>query len=220
MLQINQKLVPAGAKNNPNKNMPAVDYITIHNTGNYEASATAKMHVDYQYNGSGGREASWHYTVDADSVWQSFDDRRMCWHAGDGAGPGNTTSIGIEICVNDKANFARACDNAAQLAAALLHRHGLTVDRVVQHNHWSGKNCPAEIRSGVWGVTWEQFLQAVRTYFAPPVPDADTPSSWAVKEGSWQWAIAAGVTDGKRPKATCTREEVAAMIYRAVGHKG
>jgi hypothetical protein len=141
------------------------------------------MHADYQYGGSGGNQTSWHYTVDADEVWQSFADDRACWHAGHRTG--NYRSIALEICVNDKTRFAEACDNAAVLTADLLIKHGLTPEKVVQHNFWSGKNCPAELRSGAWGVTWEKFIMKVKDFFAraatlaafeslavePPVPD-------------------------------------------------
>ncbi len=34
---------------------------------------------------------------------------------------------------------------------------------------------------------------------------------------AWDWAIAKGITDGKDPLGTVTKQEVAAMIYRAMG---
>ena len=166
-MTINKKLCPFGLKNNPNKSLTAVSYITIHCTGNYNATAGAKNHADYQCNGSGGSQTSWHYSVDAKEIWQSFTDTQACWHAGDGtSGPGNSTSIGLEICVNDRAVFGLACQNTAWLTAELLKRHSLGIDRVVQHFKWNGKGCPAELRSGAWGVTWERFLEMVREYLA------------------------------------------------------
>jgi N-acetylmuramoyl-L-alanine amidase CwlA len=88
------------------------------------------MHADYQFGGSGGREASWHYTVDDLEIWQSFEDGQMCWHAGNKAG--NEQSIGVEICVNKgAAGFAIACKNAAWLVAELLTRHNLSVAKEV-----------------------------------------------------------------------------------------
>lgn len=42
----------------------------------------------------------------------------------------------------------------------------------------------------------------------------NNPSNWA-KE-SWEWAKKNGITDGSNPKGTATREEVIAMIHRAV----
>ena len=227
-MTINRKICPPGLKNNPNKNLTSINYITIHTTGNYAATAGAKNHADYLFNGSAGAQASWHYSVDAKEIWQSFEDRQMCWHAGDGSsGPGNSTSIGVEICVNDKAAFKKACENAAWLTAELLKRHKLTIDKVVPHNRWSGKNCPMELRSGAWGVTWADFIGMVKKALEPPAPvptptppvpapptDPNKPSDWA--EESWAWAKREGITDGTRPKDNTTREQTAAMLHRAL----
>jgi len=218
---INRKICPPGLKNNPNRNLTSVSFVTIHNTGNYAATATARNHADYLYGGSAGAQASWHYTVDDKEIWQSFEDHRACWHAGDGTnGPGNSTSIGIEICVNNRATYKKACENAAWLTAELLKRHGLSIDRVVQHNRWSGKDCPKEKRSGAWGVTWADFIGMVRNALEPPAqmpvstPDSDEPSSWA-KE-SWDWAKRERITDGTRPKDNASREQMVVMLHRAL----
>lgn len=167
-MTINRRICPSGLKNNPNKNLASISFITVHCTGNYAATATAKNHADYIYGGSGGNQTSWHYTIDAKEIYQHFEDKQETWHAGDGTnGPGNSTSIGLEICVNDKANFRQACDNATWLTAELLKRHNLTIDKVVQHNRWSGKDCPQELRNGAWGVTWSEFLEMVKKHLAP-----------------------------------------------------
>ena len=51
---------------------------------------------------------SWHYTVDDHAIVQHLPDYETAYHAGDGKdGPGNTTSIGIEICVNAGGDFAQ-----------------------------------------------------------------------------------------------------------------
>jgi len=161
-MKIDKLLCPLGLKNNPNRAMRELTHITIHCTGNYNATAGALNHARYQLNGSGGRSASWHYTVDRDFIYQSFDDDRECWHAGNARG--NSCSIGIEICVNDKPGFEIACNRAAWLVAFLVRKHNFNLDVIVQHCFWSGKNCPSELRSGVWGVTWESFLDMVKGY--------------------------------------------------------
>jgi len=161
-------LCPPGLGNNPNRDLQSIGFVTIHCTGNYNATAGARNHALYQYRGSGGGAVSWHYTVDTDEIWQSFLDTQACWHAGDGtAGPGNSSSIGIEIAVSSRTGFPQACRNAAWLTAELLTRYGLTADRVVQHNRWNGKNCPLELRNGTWGVAWGDFLDMVREYVTP-----------------------------------------------------
>jgi N-acetylmuramoyl-L-alanine amidase CwlA len=150
---------PAGLSNNPNRPLQSVGYVTVHNTGNYNPEAGARRHAEYQLGGSGGRAASWHYTVDAREAWQSFEDTRECWHTG--VARGNASSLGVEICVNDRGGFQAACENAAALTAGILARYHLAADRVVQHRFWSGKNCPAELLSGEWGVAWPDFLAMV-----------------------------------------------------------
>ena len=229
-MEINQMPVPAGLKNNPNKNMKAIHYITIHCTGNYNATATAYSHAKYQYNGGGGAQASWHYTVDKDSIWQSFDDTRMCWHAADGSGPGNASSIGIEICVNDRVGFPAACRLAAELTAELLKKYGLGIADVKEHHDWSGKDCPYELRSGKWGLTWGDFIGMVASFMAdeqttpviapepvvdePPAPPIciGAPSGWATEAALW--AVGARITDGIDPQGTCTREMMWTMLHR------
>ena len=171
-MEIKRKMVTKIQSNNPGRNLKSIDWITIHNTGNYASTAGAANHANFVFNGSGGGEASFHYCVDGKEIWQMFEDNQVCWHCGDGAnGTGNNNSIGIEICVNDRAAFQKACGNAAWLAAELLKRHKLPIDRVVQHNKWSGKNCPMEIRGGQWGVTWTQFIENIKKNLnEPPKP--------------------------------------------------
>jgi N-acetylmuramoyl-L-alanine amidase CwlA len=160
-MKINQMICPPGLKNNPNKKLKELIYITIHTTGNTAANADAKSHAHYQANGSGGRQASWHYTVDDLEIWQSFPDSAACWHTGTTVG--NESSIGIEICDNSRSGFVKACENAAELTAHLLKIHNLPMKNVVQHNYWSGKDCPLEIRRGDWGVNWEGFFRISRS---------------------------------------------------------
>lgn len=137
-----------------------VKKITIHETANKSQGANAAMHANFIDNGS---EATWHYTVDDKEAVQSFHDTTRCWHAGDGRGQGNMESIGIEICVNSDGNFQQALKNAASLVKILMKRHNLSINDVVQHNHWSGKNCPTNLRNGSQGVNWVEFLDMVQT---------------------------------------------------------
>src|SRR5690625_3659274 len=127
-------------------------YSTVHYTANTDKGANAKMHARYQHNGSGGRQASWHYTVDDTEIYQTLEDNQQGWHAGDGRGKGNTRSIGIEICENSDGNFNKAAENAQWLIKKLMDKHDIPLDNVVPHKHWSGKNCPRKLLN-----TWNQF---------------------------------------------------------------
>lgn len=152
------------------------NFITIHETANYSRGAGAQAHANLQ---SRGYHASWHYQVDDKEIIQSFPDHVQCWHAGDGRGLGNTESIAIEICVNIDSDFNQAVENTARLVKHLIDKHDIPINRVVQHHRWSGKNCPANLRSGAKGVTWQRFISMIRDIetsdatVTPPTPSTN-----------------------------------------------
>lgn len=151
MVAIKKQLVTSRKSTYSGKN--PCKYITIHETGNTSKGANAQAHANLQSN---GWSASWHYTVDDKEIIQSFPDNVQCWHAGDGKGKGNTESIGIEICVNSDGNFTKAVENAVALTKHLMNAHNISINNVVQHNHWSGKDCPKNLRASK-GVLWNSF---------------------------------------------------------------
>ncbi|GAC43367.1 N-acetylmuramoyl-L-alanine amidase [Paenibacillus popilliae] len=154
-IEIKQRLLPDGQPNKPSCPMQP-RYITIHNTDNTAPGATAESHARYILNGSGDREVSWHYTVDDKEIYQHLRDNEQGWHAGDKDGPGNTTSIGIEVCMYEGINEPQAWQRAAELVAVLLCRHGLAIGKVVPHKHWSGKRCPSRILP-----RWSEFIKLI-----------------------------------------------------------
>lgn len=137
------------------------NYITIHETANTAKGATAISHGRYMNNGS---TETWHFTVDENTIVQHFDTRVQCWHCGDGMGKGNLSSIGIELCVNSGGNFKKTVDNAIWLVKQLMKQHNISIGNVVQHNKWSGKNCPTNLRNGSKGVTWKHFKEQLKPY--------------------------------------------------------
>lgn len=162
MVAIKQQLVKSTNRISVGKNL--INYITIHETANTAPGANAQAHANLQTNGN-VRQASWHYQVDDRGVIQSYPDLARCWHAG---GNGNYQSIGIEICVNSDGNFAKAVDNAIKLVKTLMARYNLNASRVVQHNFWTGKDCPRFLRNGSKGINWTQFKNKLNSA-SPPV---------------------------------------------------
>ena len=140
-------------------------FLTIHQTGNRRRGADARAHARWLARAA---PYSWHATIDDREVWQSLDWSEQGWHAGDGrAGPGNTGSIGLEICMHEGIDAARADANAAWLAARLRAAgHGRS--GIVQHHRWTGKNCPELIRAEAG--RWERFLEAVARFEAREAP--------------------------------------------------
>lgn len=160
-IAIQTYLIDQEADNRPGGSNPC-KYITIHETGNAAKGADAAAHAAYLDSDTGERDmVSWHYTVDDLAIVQHLPDYETAYHAGDGKdGPGNTTSIGIEICVNAGGDFEAAKANAAALVRLLMEEHGIPLDNVVQHNRWNGKDCPKTIRATAGA--WEAFLALCR----------------------------------------------------------
>ena len=161
MLDIIQDFIPLNKPNRPSTYNPCY-YITIHDTGNTDRGADALAHSAYLKATS--EKVSWHFTVDDTVAVNHLPTNETAYHAGDGKnGTGNTKSIGIEICINADGDIEKATDNAAWLTAKLLIEHKLTIEKVVQHNRWSGKDCPQNLRNGV-PYSWEVFLSKVEAY--------------------------------------------------------
>lgn len=161
-LAIQEHIISGGRRNRPGRDTNPGAYITIHETGNAAKGADAAAHGAYLDSDAGEDDlVSWHYTVDDHAIVQHLPDTETAYHAGDGkSGPGNTTSIGVEICVNAGGDFEAAKANAAALVRLLMEEHGIPLDNVVQHNRWNGKDCPKTIRSTPGA--WEAFLALCR----------------------------------------------------------
>ena len=168
-LEIKEKIIPNGNKLKPNRKLSngtgKVEWITIHNTQDIkEAEGTndAEQYMRATYNGNMG-DVTVHYYIDETDCWQLLNEDEVGYHAADGYnGPGNTTSLAIEIIMDGSGFKAdiEAEDRGALLAAILLHRHNLTIDRLTTHNHWySKKYCPIYILPH-----WNQFKEQVATY--------------------------------------------------------
>jgi N-acetylmuramoyl-L-alanine amidase len=182
MATIIQDLIPQGRRNRPGKTNPC-NYITIHNTGNAAKTAGARNHAAYlKGDAAANAPVSWHYTTDDKEIIQHLPDNETGYHAGDSKGNGQ--SIGIEICMNEGGDLRKATDNAVWLTAELCRKYNISLDRVVQHNVWWGKDCPQMLRQGK-PYSWDTFLQKVRETLteaaADPEPQAlaeDIPSDW------------------------------------------
>lgn len=155
MVTIKQQLVKSTNRISKGKNL--INYIVIHETDNMNPRANAQAHANLQSNGN-SREASWQYQVDDKQIIQSYLDTAICWHSG---GNGNRQGIAIEICVNSDGDYRKAIENAVTLVKILMARYNLNESRVVQHNFFTGKNCPRNLRSGAKGINWTQFKSKI-----------------------------------------------------------
>ena len=64
---------------------------------------------------------------------------------------GNLNSIGVESCVNKGSDVYYTWQKLAKLVAKLMYDNNFTIEQVVQHHYFSGKDCPWTKRnSGLW----------------------------------------------------------------------
>lgn len=154
--------------------------ITVHETDNTSLGADAQAHANLQTSGN-VRQASWHIQVDDVEAIRSYPDEAQCWHAG--TREGCETSIAVEICVNADGDYDKAFTRAANTVAELRQKHDLPRSAVVQHSHWTGKNCPRQMRlAGRWDeftkLTDPQKEAAPMSTMINPVPGRVT-SEWS-----------------------------------------
>lgn len=121
--------------------------ITIHETGNLNEGANAQAHSNYLKHVS--QYVGYHFVVDDKEIIQCIPLNEMTYHAGDGGkGRGNTTSIAIEICINNDGNFEKAKENCKKLVQMIMKKTG--IKEIYPHQHWSGKHCPNNILNNGW----------------------------------------------------------------------
>ncbi|MDU1308911.1 MAG: N-acetylmuramoyl-L-alanine amidase, partial [Clostridium perfringens] len=129
-------------------------YIVIHDTDNRELGADAEANRNYFANHPNAK-ASAHYIVDEKNIVQALENNWKGWHIGDGNNKNinNSTTIGIELCVNKGNNFDKTLENGIELTKYLMNKYNISPENVVMHRHASGKICSKmmiEDRPGLW----------------------------------------------------------------------
>ena len=134
--------------------------ITIHQTGNVDASTQANHNYMKNINKSGDRIASWHITCGYDKIIQAQSCNYKTYHAGTAAG--NNSSISIEICMySDAEKQKQAYLNAIELVKIILKNYGWGIDKVKRHKDFSGKHCPAWLIDNKYGYNWDWFKNQI-----------------------------------------------------------
>lgn len=162
MIKITDAILPVGHTSRPGGSYEKTT-VTIHETGNPNKGAGAYNHALYARNRTDKLGA--HYYADDQSIYRTIPDAEAANHSG--STTGNKYSIAIEICINPDSNFSKACDNAADLAAKLLHERGLSAESLRQHYNWNGKDCPATLRKSGWAAFSASVQKKINAMEAP-----------------------------------------------------
>lgn len=156
MLPIQKMISPYNhySYNNP-------QFIVIHYVG---AVSTAKNNAVF-FNGD-DRNASSHYFVDDNEIWQSVEDNKGAWHVGNTmTNVNNWNSIGVEQCCewrNGELYVSEATEaNAVELVKYLMKKYNIDINHVVTHWYVAGqrKICP-NWNANDW-IRFENFKKKV-----------------------------------------------------------
>ncbi len=124
------------------RNNNTIKYIVLHYTGN--KGDTAKNNSTYF--GGGNRNASAHYFVDDNYIYQVVEDSNAAWSVGDGKGLygiTNSNSISIEMCCGKDGQVTETTENKTiELVKYLMSKYNVSVSNVVRHYDASRKICP------------------------------------------------------------------------------
>lgn len=206
-------------------NVMTPQYVTVHNTYN---DASARNEVAYMSRNTNA--TSYHVAIDDKEAVQAIPFSRNAWHAGDGQGPGNRKSIGIEICYS-KSGGQRYYDaeaNAVEYVAGVLKQYGWGIDRIKWHRDWSGKHCPHRLidegRLVKFKAAVKARLDGASTAQKPtpkppvkedvPLSEQKNAQASASLAAEVRRAVELGLTDGTYLHRATTREETAAMLVR------
>lgn len=146
MLTVKQNLTTVNYNSMTNKTNK---YIVVHYTGN----STDTAYNNTKYFKSVNRNASAHYFVDDNNIYQCVLDKDKAWHCGDKLKSGNggsyygkctnSNSIGIEMCCTNYDVSAKTEANTIELVKYLMSRYSIPVNNVIRHYDVTNKNCPA-----------------------------------------------------------------------------
>lgn len=169
MLNINKMISPF---NHYDYNNPK--FIAIHYVG--AQSSTAKNNATYFFNGD--RQASAHYFVDNNSIWQSVLDSTGAWHIGNTRTEvNNQNSIGIEqCCMGDNLMVTEQTENnTIELVKYLMGKYNIPIENVRTHYTISGnsKICPNWNQDN-W-VRFNNFKNKIQNINIAPTTPAPQP---------------------------------------------
>ena len=140
-----------------------IKYIVIHYVG---ATGTAKNNADYFYGGD--RQASAHYFVDDNSIWQSVEDFNGSWAVGNSRTEvNNKNSINIEMCCPNPQLYVSdvTIQNTCELVVYLMKKYNIPLTNVRTHYEVTAgaKLCPNFANTSRWTNMKNKITQMLNT---------------------------------------------------------
>ena len=151
-------------------------YIVIHYVGSV---SSAKANADYFY--SVNRQASAHYFVDENEIYQVVSEKDSAWHCGTNRtyykDCRNSNSIGIEMCCfNNNGTLdikEEVVNRTIELTKELMKKYNIPVDNVIRHYDVTHKCCPAPFvnNSSRWNDFKSRLIKASDLQYKAHIQD-------------------------------------------------
>lgn len=196
-----------------------VKYIVMHYTGNKKDTAKANA----KYFKGGDRNASAHFFVDNDNIYQIIELKDTAYHCGTSGSYyhkscRNFNSIGIEMCCT-AGNYkisSKTINNSVHLCANMCKRLGITakdVDTyVLRHYDVTHKKCPAQMADSDNDIDWIEFKNEVKKLLGASVATVPPKKSFLVKVTAKSLNVRAYAGANNRVVTTIKKNEVYTII--------
>lgn len=141
------KILLANSGNYTKGRIQEIKYIVLHYTANN--GDTAKGNCNYF--ATSGRNASAHYFVDENNIYQSVADKDTAWSVGASRYVHsicrNNNSISIEMCSKKDLSGCyyikdETVNNSVKLVKTLMEKYRVPIANVLRHYDVTGKKCP------------------------------------------------------------------------------
>ena len=159
------KIFPANSANYTKGRNESIKFIVIHYTANDGDTAKGNCNYFAEF----GRNASAHYFVDENNVYQSVPDRDIAWSVGASSYVHsvcrNSNSISVEMCSKKdlRGNFYiedKTLSNAVELVKVLMKKYRVPSANVLRHYGVTGKKCPEPfVRDTAQWITFRKKLE-------------------------------------------------------------
>jgi N-acetylmuramoyl-L-alanine amidase len=123
--------------------------ITVHEV--HSRLLTAEEEKEWMINDNNESKMTYHYIVDNIQALAVVSESDVTWHSG--CKEGNFSSISIAIC---NSSDDKSMAHAIGLIAWILYKKNWSIDQVVPHKKWTGRNCPKNILP-----KWDKFLKDI-----------------------------------------------------------
>lgn len=144
-----------------------IEYIVVHDTGNKNKGASLDRHHSFFQNSS--NNSIYHYLVGNEAfdykIYNFVSEENKTSYCENEKCNNNITddnSIAIGICVNSDSDYKNNILGLARLAAELLIKYDLNMDRLVRHYDASKELCPKSMSDDNWYL-WNGFYDLTST---------------------------------------------------------